>query len=187
MYKGENKVSQHNYLFFINDDKVSVFNYDSKSKDNPFKAEKNKGEEEFSIKEEKEFWDWWKETVSYTNEDGVDFCFIYDCQNDIISHDFVYYYCNIMPKKSMWTKQKLNAFFKCAEVMKKYASITLVTDNAEEISFGKRLENFDYKQFYTNVYFEQEKKETSQYYVEQENMSIMAQYYREKLNEDNKK
>lgn len=169
-----------NYLFFINEEKISVFHYDSKNKKNPFKAEKNKGETEFSIKEEN-FWNWWKETVSYTEGDTIDFCFIYDCQNEIINHDFIYNYNNSNKNKTIWTIEKLNTFFKRVEIMKKYSSISIITDNGICIELGKHLD-FSHKQFYTNICYEPEKIEQQQCYEKE--ISVMAQYYREKLIQD---
>ena len=68
----------HTYIFLLDNGKIMIFH----AVEDDFEIIPNLGEECFPIDEN--FWDWWKETVSYIDGEETDLCFIYDKHYDII-------------------------------------------------------------------------------------------------------
>ncbi|MDO5517063.1 MAG: hypothetical protein Q4F66_05870 [Clostridium sp.] len=92
----------HKYLFFINQNKVSVLSCDEHL--NKLSYETNKGEKSFLI--EDDFWSWWIRTASFSSsQDKVDFCFIYDAFHNIMVHGFE------CVEESSWKYSQIETFF----------------------------------------------------------------------------
>lgn len=57
----------------MREDKVSVV---CRRADKALEYEKRRGETSFLL--EDDFWEWWKHAISFTEEDWLDSCFLYD-------------------------------------------------------------------------------------------------------------
>lgn len=63
----------------------------------------NKGEERFPIRED--FWEWWKEAVSYLEGETVDFCFLYDREYEVLNTEWK------MADPSVWNEGLVETYF----------------------------------------------------------------------------
>lgn len=100
----------HQCVFMIRNSRVTVYC----ARGERFEYLRNEGEKSFPIPDH--FWDWWKEKVSYLSEDLVDFCFIFDENNESVFSD-PFLKSAGRPAESCWNRSFLTKFFGDAGVL----------------------------------------------------------------------
>lgn len=160
----------YRYLFFIENENIRVFDYESKE----FLS--NKGENIFKYDET--FWEWWIDSASYNTETGqADFCIIYDKEDKLILNHKLR-----KSEKTIWQKKTLEKVL--FEYMQ-FSNMEININNGQEILLieNKPTRLFNYiekKKFNAFIY---------NYKVEVENLidesekeeSAIARWYREKM------
>lgn len=167
------------YLFFLHNDMISVVHLDHAKK---FFYEKKMGETIFPI--ENDFWDWWKYAVSFTKEDVVDFCFLYDKNYDIIlKSEFLKKLLHV--EQSIWDMWLIELFFK---VMTGYTKISVYGKNdqvykiyKDNLEFGDNLERI----FYTNIECLNRNRQRETFSMHQE-ITELAMHFRKQMEEENR-
>lgn len=164
----------YRYLFFIENKNIRAFDYESKE----FLS--NRGENIFEYNET--FWTWWINSASYNIETGqVDFCIIYDKEDDIILN----YEFNIS-ENTVWKKETIKKFF--LDYIGN-SNIDININNGEEIislKNGNKL--FAYREKKTflakipNYKVNNEKKGNQ----EEQSESALAKWYKEKMRREKK-
>lgn len=99
----------HRYAFILKNNNISAWTYDEMR--DLFEPLTDKGERVFPLRTDYEaFWNWWEERTSFiTEEDQVDFHFIYDTLPDEFKkHPFT------QVKESQWKEEQLEALVKYA-------------------------------------------------------------------------
>ncbi len=136
-----------NYLFFADQGMVTILSMSFKGR-REFYMEflKRLGENTFPIPEN--FWDWWKKSVSYTIEDTVDFCFIYDEEYPFLKDSFIEQADK--PEQTIWDMDYLTSFFK---EFSGYSNVCLTTGNGVEVTLSFTGRRTDRKNgtFATNI------------------------------------
>ena len=171
----------HTYIFLLDNEKIMICH----AVKDDFEIIPKLGEERFPIDEE--FWDWWKEAVSYIDGEKTDFCFIYDKHYDIIENAPESETEN--SKESYWHIEKIAKFLKRST---KSGSIRLITADKNEIPLKLWADEGSAKVFYTNMTFAQNKpvfaEEKDEEIAGYENIkeTAFSIYQRNKLLEDEK-
>lgn len=171
------KVYQH--LFFLNKDMVTVAEYNNSEKE--FSYIRNKGEEEFPVTED--FWQWWKEAVSYISGEITDFCFIYDKEYNILSDGFIK---NTQASgESCWTESRVIQFL---TKIPEYGNIILTDCNGKTFpSENKAITGKNNETFYTNIEYKgRDRINTVPVKEGNGNISPLAEYYRGIMVSENK-
>lgn len=164
----------YRYLFFIENKNIRVFDYESKE----FLS--NRGENIFEYNET--FWTWWINSASYNIETGqVDFCIIYDKEDDIILN----YEFNIS-ENTVWKKETIKKFF--LDYIDN-SNIDININNGEEIislKNGNKLFAYrEKKTFFAKIpnYKINNDKKGNQ---EEQSESALAKWYKEKMRRERK-
>ncbi len=174
----------HEHLFFVKDNQVTVYRF-WKDKEK-FEHLRRDGSITYPITED--FWEWWKEAVDYSEDsekeedsDQVDFCFIYDKENILISDSFLE---NVVKKKeeSLWNRKVIRAFF---EEIVESTHVELHYANDKVECFDKKIILFapdgnQKKIYYTNLMTEMESsKEAKEKTEDKEEVSLFTYYFNE--------
>lgn len=164
----------YKYLFFIEDKKIIVLDYDSKE------LLSNKGEVKF--KYDSNFWSWWIDAAAYNIQTGqVDFCIIYDEKDDIIlNNEF-----NIS-ENTVWKKETIKKFF--LDYIDNSNIDININDGEEIISLKNGNKLFAYREkktFFAKIqnYKVNNDKKGNQ---EEQSESALAKWYKEKMRRERK-
>lgn len=142
----------YEYLFFIENEYVTVYQFLKGKK--KFEYLKRDGSVSYPIT--KDFWEWWKRASDYVEEvDKLDFCFIYDTDNILISDPFLKN-MDMVAEKSCWDKEAVKSFF---NEMVENTHIELCLPDGKVESFDKENQLFGgalnvKKKFFTNIEIE---------------------------------
>lgn len=162
----------YQYLMLFENNMAEVFYLDSVSDKKPhFERLGREGEKEgFPIEED--FWEWWKDTVSYLKNEPVDFCFLYDREYEVLKTDFD------MIEDSVWDISMIEDFFKNE---RNYLCVKLIDRSGNENIYGEKAAGASVDTpeitFYSNIRFDRQKIHNSM----QVKSSLFARYFRELL------
>lgn len=149
-------------IIFIEKNTVSVIRH----KGNTIEFIKKDGEIDFDIFED--FWEWWKNAVSYLKDDETDLCFIYDKDYKLLHDEFLNEIKMVDPSETIWNVNYIKNFF--WELKPTYFSVCLVAPSGIETLLGsdKAKKNMQ-KRFYTNMEFSRMEKSISDNNLKNEN------------------
>lgn len=135
-----------------------------------------------------DFWDWWKKSLSYIDDDEVDICYIYDKDYDFLYEEFVQKMNVLNTEKSSWNLGWVKEYF--WKLKPTYFSISIVGLNEQEYNLGGDGSSSKFrKRFYTNLNFNGIEKmenvnhsqideiETSEELIDEDDFSPVAKFF----------
>lgn len=174
-------------IVYLENGKASLIRY----RGGNFEFIKKDGEIEFPIEENFDFWSWWKNAVSYLeNQDEADICFIYDKEYDLLYDTFFNDINQVSEQNSFWNLKNIQKFFEDFKQID--AKICLLDKNGTEYFFGESLfRTISVKRFYTNLSFSKNKfqkhdKNSEQKQSEENDFSDIAKYFVDLIKKERK-
>lgn len=166
----------HRYLFFLEKGKAIVARYE-KDIDEMLQCVSNKGEKSFIISDD--FWIWWEQVTSYTKEEQVDLCFIYDQDYEILHKDFN------QVRYSEWNESLIETFF---AQMTNYSNIKLISEKSGELRIENHKRNYTDESemlFKTNLSFKSRNRDKFIKDSDGEKISILVVFLKKFLEAGN--
>lgn len=134
-------------IIFLENNMVSLIRH----KGDKIEFIKKDGETDFEINEG--FWTWWKEAVSYLEDDETDFCFIYDRDYSILHDEFLNKVKRVEAKDSLWDINYIRNFF--WELRPTYFNVCLIDEESRKVYLSDNKQGaVPAKEFYTNMRFD---------------------------------
>ena len=131
-------------LICLENNKASVI----RLKEDKLEFVKKDGEVDFPITVD--FWEWWKNVVSYINGDSVDICFVYDKQYDLLLENDITKNNIINSNNSNWEIEYIKQYF--WKLKPTYFNLVIVGPEQQEYALSGD-NNVVAKRFYTNLNF----------------------------------